>query len=214
MPETDEVPPLHRAHGQFAAMAGAYFMGTFNDNFFKQAVMLLAVAVGKERFQGFAAMAFTLPFLLFAAPAGWMADRYPKRNVVIAAKSLELAAAFLGAAGVLTGHLWLMVGMVGLMGLQSTFFSPALNGSIPELYPLGQVTKANALLRMIVTLGILLGITLAGVFLGLKGSPILGAAHGRGVVASAVIAFIRSTSAASCRSSSGRMCRQPAEAWA
>ncbi len=189
MPESDEALQISQARGKFAAMAGAYFMGTFNDNFFKQAVMLLAVAVGQERFQGFAGMAFTLPFMVFAAPAGWLADRYPKRQVVIAAKGTELLAAFIGAAGIVTGHLWLMVGMVGLMGLQATFFSPALNGSIPELYPPSHVTKANALLRMIVTIGILVGITLAGFALDLKGTPILGAPFGRGVVALGVILF-------------------------
>ena len=189
MPQPDDAIQFQQARGKFAAMAGAYFMGTFNDNFFKQAVMLLAVAAGQERFQGLAGMAFTLPFMLFAAPAGWLADRYPKRNVVIAAKTVELLAAFVGAAGIITGHLWVMVGMVGLMGLQSTFFSPALNGSIPELYPASLVTKANAVLRMIVTIGILVGITLAGVALDLKGSPLFGATHGRAVVALAVIVF-------------------------
>lgn len=189
MLEDAEAIQVREARGKFAAMAGAYFMGTFNDNFFKQAVMLLAVAAGQERFQGLAGMAFTIPFMIFAAPAGWLADRFPKRNVVIAAKTTELLAAFVGAAGILTGHLWVMVGMVGLMGLQSTFFSPALNGSIPELYPANHVTKANALLRMIVTIGILVGISLSGVALDLKGAPFLGAPHGRAVVALAVIVF-------------------------
>ena len=187
MSKIDEVGKPRQPKGQFAAMAGAYFMGTFNDNFYKQAVMLLAVAASQERFQGFASMAFTLPFLLFAAPAGWLADRFPKRQVVIAAKTVELLAVFVGAAGILMGHFWLMVGMVALMGLQATFFSPALNGSIPELYPADQVTKANAWLRMIVTIGILVGITLSGFALGLKGSPLLGAPRGRAVVAMAVI---------------------------
>ncbi len=189
MPDLDETLQATKVRGRFVAMAGAYFMGTFNDNFFKQAVMLLAVTMGQERFQGFAGMAFTLPFMVFAAPAGWLADRFPKRQVVIAAKGVELLAAFIGAAGIISGHLWLMVGMVGLMGLQATFFSPALNGSIPELYPPSQVTKANALLRMIVTLGILAGITLSGVALDLKGVPLLGAPFGRGAVALAVILF-------------------------
>lgn len=189
MLENDEETQINAARGKFAAMAGAYFMGTFNDNFFKQAVMLLAVAAGQERFQGWAGMAFTVPFMIFAAPAGWLADRFPKRNVVIAAKTTELLAAFVGAAGILTGHLWVMVGMVGLMGLQSTFFSPALNGSIPELYPESHVTKANAILRMIVTIGILVGISLSGVALGLKGIDILGAPYGRAMVAFSVIAF-------------------------
>lgn len=178
---------VRAARGKFAAMAGSYFLGTFNDNFYKQAVMLLAVAAGRESFQGLAGAAFTLPFILFAAPAGWFADRYPKRNVVMGAKLTELLAAFVGAYGVLTGNLNIMVGMVALMGLQSTFFSPALNGSIPELYPASEVTQANAVLRMIVTVGILVGISLSGFFLAQTGNPLLGAPRGRGLVALAVV---------------------------
>lgn len=170
---------LASARRKFAAMAGAYALGTFNDNFYKQAVMLFAVAVGKEHFQGYAAMAFSVPFMLFAAPAGWLADRYPKRWVVIGAKALEVLAAMIGAAGVITGNIALMIAMVALMGLQSTFFSPALNGSIPELYPEDHVTKANGILRMLVTLGILLGIALSGFVLDLKGQDVWGASFGQ-----------------------------------
>jgi len=179
---------ISQARRKFAAMAGSYFLGTFNDNFYKQAVMLLAVAAGREGFQGLAGTAFTVPFILFAAPAGWLADRFPKRQVVIGAKSVEVLAALVGAAGLLMGNLWLMVGMVALMGLQATFFSPALNGSIPELYPADHVTRANAVLRMIVTIGILIGVALAGVVLGLKGAPILGASRGQAVLGGVVVA--------------------------
>lgn len=180
---------IRKARGQFAAMAASYASGTFNDNYYKQAVMLLAVMAGQTSFQAVAAAAFTLPFVLFAAPAGWMADRYPKRWVVIGAKVTELLAALVGAAGLLTGNLHLMVGMVGLMGLQSTFFSPALNGSIPELYPADHVTKANGVLRMLVTMAILLGTALAGIVLDRKGAPLLGATHGQGLLAISIVAI-------------------------
>jgi len=187
--QDSEAQQLQQARGKFASMAGSYFMGNFNDNFYKQAVMLWAVAVGMSQYQGLVGAAFTIPFILFAAPAGWLADRFPKRRVVIGAKSVELLASFVGAAGLLTGNLWLMVGMVALMGLQATFFSPALNGSIPELYPPQHVTRANAMLRMIVTVGILLGISLSGSVLGVKGSPILHAPRGQALVGLCVICF-------------------------
>ncbi len=150
-------------------------------------MLLLAVAAGRTSFQGLAAAAFTLPFVIFAAPAGWAADRYSKRAVVIAAKAVELAAALVGAAGLLMGNLWLMVGMVGLMGIQSAFFSPALNGSIPELYPEAQVTKANGVLRMLVTGAILVGTACSGIVLDLGGKPFLGATLGSATLAMAII---------------------------
>lgn len=173
--------------GAFSAMASAYFLGTFNDNLYKQAVMLLAVLAGREGVQGIAGAAFTLPFVLFAAPAGWLADRFPKRRVVIGAKTVELGAAMVGAWGLLAGRLELMVLMVALMGTQATFFSPALNGAIPELFPPGRVTRANALLRLFVTVGILAGIALAGLLLGMGGAPILGAGRGRTFLSFGVI---------------------------
>ena len=55
----------------FPSMAGAYFLGVFNDNFYKQAVLMLAVAAGHNAMQGYALAVFTLPFVLLAAPAGW-----------------------------------------------------------------------------------------------------------------------------------------------
>ncbi len=150
-------------------MAGAYTLGVFNDNFFKQAALVLAVAAGRNSMQGFALAVFTLPFLIFSAPAGWMADRFPKSKVVIGAKACELLAMLAGAAGICLGHWSLIFTMLAIMGLQATFFSPALNGSLPELYPDWYIPRLNGILRMLVTVGILSGIALAGVALDVPG---------------------------------------------
>ena len=81
---------IRRARGKFLAMAATYSLGVFNDNFFRQAAMLMAVALGKKELQGHAIVIFALPYLIFAAYAGWFADRFPKRNVVIWAKVARL----------------------------------------------------------------------------------------------------------------------------
>jgi MFS family permease len=151
--------------------------------------MLIAVGAGRTGIQGIAAMAFLLPFVLFAAPAGWAADRVAKRSGVVAAKATELLGAAVGAAGLVTGKLWLMVGMVGLMGLQSAFFSPALNGGIPELFARGEVTRVNAVFRLLVTVGILVGTASAGIVLDFAGPSLFGAAFGRGALACAIVGF-------------------------
>ncbi|MHC4294213.1 MAG: hypothetical protein ACYSTL_01365, partial [Planctomycetota bacterium] len=67
---------IRRARGKFAAMAATYCLGVFNDGFFRQSVMLIAVAAGHKALQGYVMAVFTLPYLLFAAPAGWLADRF------------------------------------------------------------------------------------------------------------------------------------------
>lgn len=177
---------VRHGRGKFACMAAAYTLGVFNDNFFKQAALVLAVAAGHNSMQGFALAVFTLPFIVFAAPAGWMADRFAKSHVVIGAKTLELLAMLAGAAGVCYGQWWLIFTMLTIMGLQATFFSPALNGSLPEVYPDWYVPRANGILRMLVTIAILAGVALAGVALDVDGVW-RGIEAGRWVVAFAVI---------------------------
>lgn len=163
MSSTKKNTPRNRL--AFAAMATTYCLGAFNDNYFKQAAMLLAVSAGMSHLQGWATALFALPFILFSAFGGWCADRYAKRGVIIAVKGLELVAMLVGGAGLLLESWPLILAMVFLMGLQSTFFSPALNGSIPEMYSTGQVPRVNAILKLATTLAILLGIALAGISL-------------------------------------------------
>ena len=181
--------PVRLARGKFLAMAGTYSLGVFNDNFFKQAACLLAIAGGRAELQGYAGGLFALPFILFAAPAGFLADRFAKRHVVIAAKALELAAMICGAIGICIGNWPLMLIMVFTMGLQATIFGPALNGSIPELYPASYVLKANSVLKTATTVAILLGIIFACVALGQKQVSWHGIAAGRLIVAGGVLAM-------------------------
>ncbi|MCL2626917.1 MAG: MFS transporter [Cystobacterineae bacterium] len=150
-------------------MGAAYAMGTFNDNFFKQAALCLAALAGLEWIQGVATVFFALPFVLFSAWGGWLADAFPKKRVIVRSKYVELAAMLLGifvlCATGFVSHWWGMVAVVFLMGLQSTFFSPALNGAIPENFPAAEVPKVNAWLKLATTATILLGIALAGLVL-------------------------------------------------
>ena len=173
---------IRGARGRFVAMAASYSLGVFNDNFFKQAAMLLAIDAGRKEFQGWILFLFTAPFVLLAAPAGWLADRFAKRHIVIAAKGLEVLAMICGAAGLLTGSWVLIIAMVFAMGLQACIFGPSLNGSIPELYPASYVTAANGVLRVFVTVAILLGVAMAGFVLDSRGE-VLGFPAGRFIVA-------------------------------
>ncbi len=177
---------IKKARGRFAAMAATYSLGVFNDNFFKQAAMLIAVGAGLVRYQGYATVIFTLPYLLFAAQVGWVSDRFAKRHVVISSKVVELVAMLIGAAGMLTGNWFLIFTMIAVMGMQSSIFSPALNGSIPELYPAAYVVRANAILKVTVTGSILAGFALAGAALDRSGQ-ILAFPAGRMAVALAVV---------------------------
>ena len=155
--------------GRVVGMGIAYALGVFNDNFFKQAALFLAAIAKLEWMQGIAAALFALPFVLFSAWGGWLADAFPKKRVIVRAKYLELAAMLLGACALCAAgfipHWWGMAAVVFLMGLQSTFFSPALNGAIPENFPVREVPGVNALFKLATTAAILLGFSLAGVAL-------------------------------------------------
>lgn len=189
---SDETVTSRAQHAQahFIAMAAAFALGVFNDNFFKQAALLISIAIGRSSMQGWATAIFSLPFLVFAAQAGWLADRFPKRNIVISAKALELAAMICGAIGICMSHtsIPLVLIMLGVMGLQATILSPALNASIAELYPAAGILKANAILRIVITGNVLLGVALAGFALAWPGAALYGIRRGRLIVAVTVVA--------------------------
>ncbi|MEI8347807.1 MAG: MFS transporter, partial [Pseudomonadota bacterium] len=159
---------IKEGRSKFLAMVTAYFLGNFNDNYYKQAAMLLAVASGKSHLQGTATILFSLPYVLFSSYGGWLADRFPKRKVIIATKIMELVAMIIGAIGLLAMNWTAVMVMLFIMGMQASMFSPALNGSIPELYPECYITKANAIVKLATTLAILLGIAFAGICLDQK----------------------------------------------
>jgi MFS family permease len=160
---------IRKARAKFLAMAATYSAGVLNDNFFRQTVLMLAVLASKTNLQAVATVLFNLPFILFAAPAGYCADRFSKRNVVIASKLLELVAMLIAAVGIYHLNWTLMMVTLFIMALQSTIFGPSLNGTIPELYPAEYVVTANGVIRMVTTGMMLAGTALAGVVLDIPG---------------------------------------------
>ncbi len=167
MSQSPESLPAASGKKILLSMGTTYAMGTFNDNFFKQAALLLAASAGLESIQGIASAMFALPFVACSAWAGWLADRMPKNKMVIWSKFMELAAMLYGVWALVDMNWAGMVAVVFLMGLQSTIFSPALNGAIPENFPPQEVPRVNALLKLATTATILLGIAAGGVVLDL-----------------------------------------------
>lgn len=161
----EELERIRHGRSRFMAMAATYCLGVYNDQFYKQAAALIAVTTGQKELQGLALILLSLPFVIFSAYAGWFADRFPKRDIVVLAKIFELLAMVVGAYGIITLNWYCIMAMVFMMGLQSTIFSPALNGSIPELYPEKYVMQANSYLKLVTTVALLLGMSMAGMAL-------------------------------------------------
>jgi len=155
---------------KYAAMVGVYFTGTLNDNFCRQCTMLLAVAWGLAHLQSYITILFTIPFIVFAAHAGFLADRFSKRSVVIGVKIASLIAYFMAILGFYLNSWPVILITVFLLGLQAAIFSPAINGTIPELFPESYVTTANGIIAAAVNIAILMGIAGAGMVLDINGT--------------------------------------------
>jgi len=172
---------------KFAAMAGVYFFGSLNDNFYRQSAMLLVVAAGLENLQSWILFLFTLPFIIFASLAGFLADRFSKRSVIITARLSVIIVFIIGAAALYFSNWPVIMCAVFILGLQAAILSPALNGSIPELYPPQYVVAANGIFCVVNNTAIMLGIAGAGFVLDAKAGQFLVAGL---CVLIAVIAFI------------------------
>lgn len=162
-------PPLTK-DASFWGMTATQFLGAFNDNLFKQLLLLLAIPVGaaaatEEDAQGTATVVFSLPFVLFSGFAGFLSDRHSKTRVIVLSKVAEIAIMFLGAVAFYlyasTGYTGLLV-VLFLMGAQSAFFGPGKYGILPEMLRESDLPRANGIILMTTFLAIIFGTAAAG----------------------------------------------------
>jgi len=152
------------------------FLGAFNDNAWKQLVVLLAVAAAASEAEGqrrtaIAQIVLMAPLMVVSLPAGVLADRVGKKSVIVSMKVFELALMILGTAALLywpAGGLPALV-VLGLLGVQAALFSPAKYGIMPELLRHDRLSQGNGFLEMFTNLAILGGTVAGGVFLSLSG---------------------------------------------
>ena len=158
----------------FTGLLITQFLGAVNDNMFRWLVVPIGktiVSEGQEALALSAGLAcFVLPYLILAAPAGYLADRYSKQKVIIGCKVAELVIMILGIGAILSGNLFLMFAVIALMGSQSALFGPSKFGSIPEIVRGDRIAAANGLIGMTTVLAIVLG-TIGGAILFTITSP-------------------------------------------
>jgi len=106
---------------------------------------------------------FVLPYLVLAAPAGYLADRYSKRSVIVACKVAEVAIMSLGIVAILIGNLWFLFLVVAIMGMQSALFSPSKLGSIPEILRTEKISTANGLFGLTTVIATVVGMVVGNV---------------------------------------------------
>lgn len=168
----------------FLGLLLTQFLGAMNDNLFRWLVAFiggdravddpsfrllvswinpnLSAATCKDIAVSAGLAMLVLPFILLAAPAGYCADRFSKRTVIVACKVAEVILMILGAIVILHGNVWLMFFTLFLMGSHSAIFGPSKYGSIPEIVRTERISAANGLIGMTTILAIVLGTVGAG----------------------------------------------------
>jgi hypothetical protein len=151
------------------------FLGAFNDNAFKSALIILiafrAVDSGfgnSDTLINLAAGLFILPFFLFSATSGQLADRYEKSMLIRRVKLLEIAIMVVAAVGLYTGNIPLLIAVLFLMGTQSTLFGPLKFGILPQLLRDDELVGGNGLVEMGTFVAILLGTMVGGILIGMS----------------------------------------------
>jgi MFS family permease len=157
------------ARRRFLPLFATQFLGAFNDNLFKQAMVLFATysiysnAKYEASFNAIATGLFILPFFLLSALSGQLADRLDKALIVRVVKSAEIGIMLLGAVGLVTSSVPLMLGAVLAMGVHSTFFGPIKYAILPQHLEKDEVLGGTGLVEAGTYIAILAGTILAGV---------------------------------------------------
>ncbi|WP_391087606.1 MFS transporter [Vibrio sp. NH-UV-68] len=174
------------------------FFGAFNDNIFKNVLLLFvafagvgALPVSSNLFINLAAGLFILPFFLFSASAGVLADKYEKSWFIRKVKLAEIAIMCLGAIGFITESYIILLILLFLMGTQSAFFGPVKYALLPQQLKANELVPGNALVETGTFLAILLGTLGAGVIASADDAKYVAAAC---VIVFALLGYISSRS--------------------
>ncbi|MBZ2169538.1 MFS transporter [Marinobacter sp. F4216] len=170
-------------HSQFRLLAERRFLpfyltqfsGAFNDNLYKNALLLLitfsaggVMGMSVNLVVNLAAFLFILPFFLFSGIAGQLADHYEKSRIIRWVKLAEILIMGLAAAGLWFGWYELLLVLLFLMGTQSTFFGPVKYAILPQVLSDDELVGGNGLVSMGTFVAILLGTIAAGLLMTLE----------------------------------------------
>ena len=154
---------------RFLPMFVTQFFGALNDNVYKQSLLLVITygwinqqSASVSTLNNLAALLFILPYFIFSATAGQIADKYERSQLVRGIKILEIVIMLIGSAGFLLGHLWLLLMALFLMGVHSTFFGPIKYAILPEILKPNELMSGNALFQSGTSMAILIGMILGG----------------------------------------------------
>jgi MFS family permease len=157
---------------RFLPLFVTQFLGAFNDNAYKNALLVL-LAFGTtwttmqlEVLANLAAGLFILPFFLFSAVAGQLADKFDKARLAHWVKALEIVIVVLASIGFWLESLPVLLAALFLLGLQSTLFGPLKYAILPQHLRANELVGGNALVEAGTFIAILLGTLTGGILAG------------------------------------------------
>jgi 1-acyl-sn-glycerol-3-phosphate acyltransferase len=186
------------AERRFGPFFGVQFLGAFNDNVFKQALVILLAyqtasftTMSSDTLQNLAQALFILPFFLFSATAGQIADKVEKSTLITITVGIELAVMALGAWGLLTQDLALLLAALFLGGVQSALFGPVKYAILPQHLNETEIVGGNGMVEMGTSIAILLGMVYGGWMITQPGWGVAGVALSAMAFSAAGIALSR-----------------------
>jgi 1-acyl-sn-glycerol-3-phosphate acyltransferase len=149
---------------RFAPFFWTQFLGAFNDNVFKTALIVILTydaaswtSISAADLNTMIPALFILPFVLFSAIAGQIADKMEKSRLARLVKMLEIGIMLVAGLGWMTHTLWLLIASVVGMGIHSTLFGPVKYAYLPQNLKPEELVGGNGIIEMGTFVGILLG---------------------------------------------------------
>ncbi|MDP3668941.1 MAG: MFS transporter [Telluria sp.] len=152
------------AQRRFGPFFWTQFLGAFNDNLFKTALLVMLTyealewtTISPATLIVVIPALFILPYVVFSATAGQLADKFEKSRLARVVKVLEIAIMLVAGIGWMTHTLWLLIAAVVGMGVHSTLFGPVKYAYLPQHLTQQELIGGNGLVEMGTFVGILLG---------------------------------------------------------
>jgi acyl-[acyl-carrier-protein]-phospholipid O-acyltransferase / long-chain-fatty-acid--[acyl-carrier-protein] ligase len=153
--------------GSFQSLLWTNWLTAVNDNVSRWLVIGLGKQFWTDPADHAAVLAlgtvfFVLPYLMFQVPAGWLADRFSKRQVIVGCKVAEIVIMGLAILAVWIQSFEFLLAVVFLMGTQSALFAPAKIGTIPELLDEKTISSGNGLFNLATLTATVIGMSIGG----------------------------------------------------
>ena len=155
---------------RFAPFFVTQLLGAFNDNIFRNGLIILITFQGVEvlgmnasQIANVAGALFILPFFLFSAPAGQLADKYEKSRLIRMIKLIEIGLMILAAFAFINKSYLALLAVLFLMGCQSTMFGPVKYAYLPAQLATNELVGGNALVEFGTYTAIILGLIVGGI---------------------------------------------------